>query len=254
MRTFPPPTTALAGDSAVSLGLHLFHGPYVTVGDERREIPVGSRRVVVLTALHHPSVDRHFAAGRLWPDGDDQRAAGNLRSALWRLRGAGVDIMSCDSSVLSVRERVLVDAQLAGEWARRLIDGSWTAADLGLMPWLEDALDLLPGWYDDWVIIARERLRQRILHATEQLSRRLREAGRSAESVEAAMMAVAADPLRESAQRVLIEAHLAECNLGEARRAFELYRRIVRCELGVEPSSALAELVARPAEPGPRAR
>ena len=41
---------------------------------------------------------------------------------------------------------------------------------------------------------------------------------------EAAMFAVGIEPLRESAQRVLIEAHLAEGNLVEARRAFVTYR------------------------------
>ncbi|MGW2995279.1 bifunctional ornithine acetyltransferase/N-acetylglutamate synthase, partial [Streptomyces sp. NPDC001193] len=30
-----------------------------------------------------------------------------------------------------------------------------------------DALDLLPGWYDDWVLLEQERVRQRLLHALE---------------------------------------------------------------------------------------
>jgi DNA-binding SARP family transcriptional activator len=54
---------------------------------------------------------------------------------------------------------------------------------------------------------------------------------------------VSADPLRESANRVLIEAHLAEGNLVEARRAYERYRDSVSRELGVEPGEQLASLV-----------
>ena len=52
-----------------------------------------------------------------------------------------------------------------------------------------------------------------------------------------------ADPLRESANRVLIEAHLAEGNLIEARRTYERYRDSVRRELGVDPGEQLASLV-----------
>jgi DNA-binding SARP family transcriptional activator len=104
-------------------------------------------------------------------------------------------------------------------------------------------MDLLPGWYDDWVIFERERIRQRLLHALEALSRRLVEADRCAEAVDAAISAVSADPLRESANRVLIEAHLAESNLIEARRAYQRYRDSLHRELGVEPSEALVNLV-----------
>jgi DNA-binding SARP family transcriptional activator len=104
------------------------------------------------------------------------------------------------------------------------------------------ALDLLPGWYDDWVIFEREGIRQRLLHALETLSRRLA-AGRHAEAVEAAISAVGADPLRESANRVLVEAHFAEGNLVEARRAYDRYRGIVGRELGVEPGPELRRLL-----------
>ena len=110
-------------------------------------------------------------------------------------------------------------------------------------------IDLLPGWYDDWALVERERVRQRLLHALEALSCQLARAGRCAEAVEAAMMAVTAEPLRESAQRVLIQAHLAEGNWVEGRRTFEAYRDVLDRELGVQPDPELAAMApsARPA-------
>ena len=57
-----------------------------------------------------------------------------------------------------------------------------------------------------------------MLHALEALSRALTIMGRYGEAVEAALTAIVAEPLRESAQRALLEAHLAESNLIEARR------------------------------------
>lgn len=104
-------------------------------------------------------------------------------------------------------------------------------------------MNLLPGWYDDWVIFERERIRQRLLHALEALSRRLIEVGRCAEALDAAISAVGVDPLRESANRILIEAHLAEGNVVEACRTYKRYRDTVRCELGVEPSQQLTDLM-----------
>jgi DNA-binding SARP family transcriptional activator len=221
----------------------LFGGPYVMSNGGRLEVPDGSKRLLVFVALNGGRVDRRYAAGSLWPVGSDERAAGNLRSALWRLKCAGIDVLEADKCTLGMRPGTIVDVGVVCEWAARLVDGSASQADLCLLNWRWDAMDLLPGWYDDWVIFERERIRQRLLHALEALSRRLVEAHRCAEAVEAAISAVSADPLRESANRVLIEAHLAEGNLIEARRAYERYRASVHRELGVEPGEELASLL-----------
>jgi hypothetical protein len=45
----------------------------------------------------------------------------------------------------------------------RLISGRHSYRDLRILPTPIDALDLLPGWYDDWVLLARERLRQQVI-------------------------------------------------------------------------------------------
>ncbi len=150
-----------------------------------------------------------------------------------------------------MNDDVAVDAELVGAWAARLISGTMHPDGLVIMPSWAEALDLLPGWYDDWVLLERERLRQRVLHALEALSRHLVAAGRIAEAVEAAMTAVGVEPLRESAQRAPVTAHLAEGNRVEARRCLTTYRGILRRELGAEPAAALTALV-HPGPAGPR--
>jgi DNA-binding SARP family transcriptional activator len=237
-------------DRAVEAGrpvLHLFGGPAVTVDHRRVDVPEGSKRLLVFVALHRRHVERRYVAGSLWPAGGDSRAAGNLRSALWRLKVAGISLLRADKYTVALRENVVVDVQVVADWAARLIDESPTSDDLTVMPWAADALDVLPGWYEDWALVERERVRQRMLHALEALSRQLVRAGRCAEAVEVAMMAVSAEPLRESAQRTLIEAHLAEGNWIEGLRGFAVYRRLLRQELGTEPNPALSALVGRPA-------
>jgi DNA-binding SARP family transcriptional activator len=232
--------------------LHLFGGPFVSCEGRRLEVPEGSKRLLVFVALHRGRIERRYAAGALWPMGDDIRAAGNLRSALWRLNGAGVQALSADKHGLAVNDDVLVDVHIVSSWAARLIGRSASCDDLEIMPWGVDALDLLPGWYDDWALLERERIRQRLLHALEALSRELVQLRRFAEAVEAAMMAVGADPLRESAQRALIEAHLAEGNWVEGRRSYDAYRDVLARELGTEPGPDLTAMVRHPARQWPR--
>jgi hypothetical protein len=57
--------------------------------------------------------------------------------------------------------------------------------------------ELLPGWYDDWVMFERERLRQLQLHALETMAHRLAKEHRYADAVDVALAAVRLEPLRE---------------------------------------------------------
>ena len=223
--------------------IHLFAGPYVTVGAQRQEVPEGSKQLLAFVALRRRRVERRQAAGTLWPFGNEERASGNLRSALWRLRRAGINVLIADNGSLGLRAHVIVDLHLIDQWATRLIQGTASGRDLVISSSVFDALDLLPGWYDDWALMERERIRQRVLHALEALSARLAGLGRFGEAVDAALLAVSVEPLRESAQRALIKAHVAEGNLAEAHRTYVFYRDLVRRELGVEPSSDLSVLI-----------
>jgi hypothetical protein len=93
--------------------LHLLDGPSVTSCTGRRlAVPEGSKRLLVFVALHGGRVERRHAAGTFWPLGDDGRGAGNLRSALWRLNRADIDVLVADRGTLLMRPEVLVDARV----------------------------------------------------------------------------------------------------------------------------------------------
>lgn len=231
--------------------VHLFGGPFVSVDGRCCDVPHGSRRLLAFVAFRPGRVERSYAAGLLWPFGDDARASSNLRSALWRLRRAGIDVLAADKWSLWLDPDVPVDLRQTADWAGRLIHGTDLEVDRTLAELPGDALNLLPGWQDDWVIIERERIRQRVLHALEALSRRLSAEGRYADAIDVAFRAVADEPLRESAQRVLMEAYLAQGNQVEASRLYTDYAALVRAELGVAPSRDLTQLSAL-ATPGLR--
>jgi DNA-binding SARP family transcriptional activator len=215
----------------------------------RLAVPPGSRRLLAYLALHPAGVDRRVAAGVLWPAVEDGRAAGNLRSALWRLQQVGCPLVVAEQSWLGLADDAEVDLTRLEAWATRVLAQAPAPGDLGVDPGPIAELELLPGWYDDWVLAIRERMQLRLLHALEALSRLLQRAGRPAAAVEAMHVAVLAEPLRESGQLALIEAHQAAGDWLAARRQYDAFRSILRREIGVEPS---AELTAAARAPGRR--
>ncbi len=215
--------------------------------EQMARVPEGSKRLLVLLALHPGRwLERRWAAGVLWPNGNDDRAVGNLRSAIWRLRGSGLYLIDADKICIRLSDHVAVDVTAVDAWAGRIIDGSAGDVDRRIHPGSVDAVDLLPGWYDDWVIMPRERLRHRVLHALETLSRALSCQDCHNEAVDAAILAVQVEPFRDSAQRALISAHLREGNWIEARRSCQLYIDLLRLELGIDPPADLADFMSRP--------
>jgi DNA-binding SARP family transcriptional activator len=200
------------------------------------------QRLLALLALQGRPLERLWVAGTLWMDASEERAGASLRSALWRLPQPGGTPM-VESSVTHLRLARDIDVDLHDLSARmeRLEQASTAIDDRTGSSAL--TRDLLPDWYEDWVVLERERFRQLRLHALEALCARLTEAGRFGAAVQAGLAAVSGEPLRESAHRTLIRAHLAEGNPGEAVRQFHLYRRLLADELAVEPSAAIRGLV-----------
>ena len=227
-------------------GVCLIGGLSLHYGGRRMPLPPGSHRLLAYLALHPAGIDRRRAAGALWPTVDEGRAAGNLRSALWRLQQVDCPLVRAEQSALGLREGVEVDIGRLEAWATRVLSGRPTHEDLSVDPGPIAELEMLPGWYEDWVLAVRERLQLRLLHALEELSLLLRRSGRPSAAVEAVHVAVLVEPLRESGQRALIEAHQAAGNWAAARRQYDSFRSLLRREIGVEPSAELTAVATAP--------
>ncbi len=207
------------------------------------ELPLGPQRLVAFLALQPRPVMRAFVAGQLWLRSSEARAHASLRTTLWRARVAGHELAHPTSTHVGLAANVRVDLHRARDRARALLrDG--LAAQPDDLACLADAGDLLPDWYDEWLIIERERFRQLRLLALEALCDRFSRTGRHAEAAEAGLAAVAAEPLRESAHRALVRAHLADGNAGEALRQYRLFVALLDRQLGLAPSGAMRALVA----------
>ncbi len=198
-------------------------------------------RLLALLAVQGSAVQRIRLAGTLWPDTTDRQAAANLRSLLWRVQGHYEHLIEVTATSVWLDGAVRTDLWSCHQRAIALLEGRLDpeANDIDLL-----SAELLPDWCEEWVEVVRERLRQRSLHALEVLCSWFTAHGQHALGLDAGLAAIAADPLRESAHRVVIAAHLSEGNHSEALRHYEHYRRLLHDELGLGPSAEMRDLVA----------
>ncbi|MFI6802325.1 AfsR/SARP family transcriptional regulator [Streptosporangium canum] len=229
-----------------SLQVTLLGGFRLLAGDDQVAVSGGSERLLAFVALCGQAVPRNLLAGTLWPEAPERRACASLRSALVRLNGAGRQMLSVGATEIRLCPEAHVDFHDARSLAQRILDPTTPTENRDLsaqaVALLSDSL--LPGWYDDWAVHEAEEWQQRRLHALEALTDAFVAAGRYADAVAAAGVAVRAEPLRESARAALIRAHLAEDNQAEALRCFDHYSRHLQAELGLRPTPRLCELVA----------
>jgi DNA-binding SARP family transcriptional activator len=230
-------------DTSQSPVLGLIGGFELRCGGAPVPLPLTAQRLVAFLALQPRPVTRLYVACTLWLDSGEEQAKGCLRSALWRTQRSGLELVRTAGGHLSLDPDLELDVAHVTELAHRALEGPGVLRDDEVHA-LADAGDLLPDWYDDWLAIERERLRQLRLHALEATCERLAGTRRFGAAVEAGLSAVATEPLRESAHRALIRVHLAEGNLGEALRQYESYRSLLDRELHAEPTDELRALIA----------
>jgi DNA-binding SARP family transcriptional activator len=105
--------------------------------------------------------------------------------------------------------------------------------------------EFLPGWYEEWVLVERERMRQLCLHALESIAARRAEHHMYGAAIQALLASIALDELRESPRRMMMAIHIAEGNPTEAIRHFDDYVLLLDRAMGLAPSAEMQQLAAR---------
>ncbi|HET9493034.1 MAG TPA: BTAD domain-containing putative transcriptional regulator [Chloroflexia bacterium] len=236
-------------------------GPVTTLNTPRLQA------LLAYLLLHRDAPQsRQHIAFLFWPDSSEEQALSNLRNLIMALRRALPDLeryISIDRRSLQWRndnplsldvmefERSLAEARralhVAGNGAEHA-HGPANTRPARASALLQETVDLytgdlLPACYDEWVLAPREHLRQGFLWSLTALVSGLESVGEFNTAALYAQRLLRHDPLQEENYRRLMRVHLAN---GDRAGVISVYRhceRIMRRELGVEPSDATRHLL-----------
>jgi len=214
----------------------------LVISGRQLRIPHSAERVLTYLALAERPVARTRLAGVLWRDGSQQMAAKSLRTTLWRIRHAGANLVLARDDRLRLYPYVAVDVADLTNVAKRLIHQPDPGA-MARLPLLVDCAELLPDWDDEWVVADRERYRLLRLEALERAALALMERGHLGYALITALAGVQAEPLRESARRLVMQVQIAQGNLADAIHSYREYQSLLRQELGLKPSPLMDQLI-----------
>lgn len=206
--------------------LQLIDGWRLRRGDRDLRVGLRQQRLIAALALLGPR-PRPYLAGTLWPDSADTLASGNLREAVWTISRQLPALVSRDNGRLELTEDVRVDVQEL----RGTISGPAAPGGRGRTQLLARG-ELLPGWYDDWVLHEQERWRFQRLAALEAMAEDMLTAGDVLGAMEAAHAALRIEPLHANAIRLILRAHLREGNHAGALGAYRGFSSRMRTEFG----------------------
>ncbi len=160
---------------------------------------------------------RSRLAAMLWPDVDEERARGNLRQRLLRLkRAAGVELV--------VGNPV---ASLAAGVAHDLDDGADVLAALA---------PAQTGGFAEWLQVQRDRRLRARIDRLDAACTRAQAEGDLAAALEHARALLALDPLSEHAHRRVMTLHYLRGDVAAAMAAYEHCRQTLHRELDARPS------------------
>ncbi|MEW6284506.1 MAG: bacterial transcriptional activator domain-containing protein, partial [Candidatus Eremiobacterota bacterium] len=100
----------------------------------------------------------------------------------------------------------------------------------------------LEGYYADWAIQIRNRVEATLMDAFTRLSVELVRLGRPREALEYATRALELDPCQQEVTLAAMQAQVALQNPVEAIRLYQRCTRVLRKELGIEPTIAIEEM------------
>jgi len=206
---------------------------------------------------------RDALAGLLWPDQPQRKARQNLRQALSYLRQAIVEMDDVPFLLVS-RETIQFNpsgdywldtaafAALAGECRehrhRRL------ESCLPCMRRMEQMVELYRGdfleqfflsdsdLFEEWAVLKREWLRREAVMALSHLTDRYERRGEYERARQYAQRQVALDPWREEAHRQLMRLLALDGQRSAALAQYEICRRALAEELGLEPTDETTAL------------
>ncbi len=207
-----------------------------------------------LVAYRRQSHTRDLLAGTFWPDLPEDTARRRLSQALWQIR-SGCQLSSVlltEGAAIQLHPELTVWSDLE-EFTRSYALGLSESSHA--LRHFEACLEhyggeFLAGYYDDWALTERERLRSAYLDVLTHLTRVCKSQGKYEQALTCAQRLITENAWDEEAHREVMRLYHLLGRSADARTQYETCRRALREDLGVEPSretQALAVEIAGPA-------
>jgi DNA-binding SARP family transcriptional activator/predicted ATPase len=225
-----------------TLHIRLFGGLILQRDQQTLPAPTPQKAALLLAYLltaYNRTHPRTLLAGLFWGDQDERRARRNLSDALWRIRtllepdrdsAAPVLLFEGDTVRFNPAASVTHDVRAFEELLRDPPDIARLARAADLYRG-----DLLVGYYDDGVLLERERLRQMYLACLNRLVSAYKTQGAWEEAVAAAGRLVQADPYQEDATRDLMRLYYRLGRRDRALQQFATLKATLANDLELEP-------------------
>jgi predicted ATPase/DNA-binding SARP family transcriptional activator len=184
---------------------------------------------------------REKLAGLLWPDSTEENARNYLRNGLWKLRKAIEKESSKifgDSYILA--DDISVSFNPEAPYTLDVATIEDIEAECASTDGLMDALsfyegELLPGFYDEWIVLEREHIQAVFEQKIEWLLKYLQEKARWSDCLDWGERWISFGQKPEAAYRFLITAHAARGDMSKVVAIFERCTKSLD-EIGVKPS------------------
>ena len=202
---------------------------------------------------------RETLSGLFWGDSSEDRAHSSLSTALWRLRKTlepkgiprGTYLLSTGTGEVGFNRQSdywLDVAEFESRAAQILAKPCQTLA-AGEVCGLEDASalytgDLLEGFYDDWALSERERIRSLYVKSQAHLLGYHRHKGDYDRALACGHYILNMDPLREEIHREMMRLYVECGRRTQALKQYESCCNMLKTELGVSPMEETRALCA----------
>jgi DNA-binding SARP family transcriptional activator len=188
-------------------------------------------------------------AGFFWGDHIDDRARRCLSSALWRLRRVlepdgirpGTYLLTSTAEVgFNWNSNHWLDVAIFEEQVGQILSKPSPAMEEADVQKLAQALQvycggLLSGFYEDWVLRERERLRNLYVNCLARLMNYCEYHKAFERSLAYGRQILERDPLREEIHRKMMRLYMASGQRALAMRHYELCCNVLATELGIRP-------------------
>lgn len=221
------------------------------------KLPHRVQALLAYLVLHRERTHRRETLSALfWGEQSEASARSCLSTSLWRLRqileppklARGTYLLADPGGEVGFKSRgdYWLDVAVVEDAVRRLRHDKSDVRDL---PAAERALehytgDLLDGFYDEWALRERERVRLLYLDGLSRLLVAYRDADNVERALHHASRILELDPLREEIHREVIRLHLRQGRRAQAVAQYQLCRDVLARELSVEPMPETHALVA----------